>query len=457
MKTTLSIIFSGMSIALVAQNDSAMLRKIYDYHLTQSNTYKNEEYLTTQIGGRLSGSPQAAEAVEWAKKAMYEAGADTVYLIPCMVPHWVRGPKEECRLSAVGTKKVQPLNICALGGSIPTPETGITAEVIEVHSFDELKKLGHEKVKGKIVFYNVLMKAEYIHTGSAYGEAVKYRWGGASEAAKYGAVASMVRSVTLANNDSPHTGAMGYDSTLTRIPTCAISTFGADLLSKMLKNDPKAKLFIKMGCQSLSEEKSYSVVGEIKGSEKPAKIILAGGHLDSWDTGQGAHDDGTGVVQSIEVLATFKKLGIKPKHTIRAVAFMNEENGARGGKTYAEYSEKNNLKHMVAIESDAGGFTPRAIGIETSEQQLAYFKYWQPLFVPYDLNIKKGWGGTDIDPLKKSGTLCMGLEPDSQRYFDYHHTPDDTFDKVNKRELELGAAAIASFLYLIDKYGIPCP
>ncbi|MFL5753475.1 MAG: M20/M25/M40 family metallo-hydrolase [Bacteroidia bacterium] len=449
------VLFTFLNFLGNAQSDSAIIRKLYDYHLTQSLTYKNEEHLATKIGGRLSGSSQAAQAVEWAKKAMYEAGADTVYLVPCMVPHWVRGDKEQAKLLSTVTKDAMKLNVCALGGSVPTPANGVSAEVIEVRSFDELKTLGKEKVRGKIVFFNVPLNANHIHTGSAYGESVKYRWGGASEAAKYGAVASLTRSMTLAYNDSPHTGSMGYDTTVKeKIPAMAISTIGAEKLSNLLKKDPKATLQLKTNCKTLAEEPSFSVVGEIRGNIKPEEIILVGGHLDSWDTGQGAHDDGTGVVQSIEILAGFKKTGMRPGRTIRAVAFMNEENGTRGAKSYAEYSKANKLKHIAAIESDAGGFTPRALGIQAGKDTVAIFQKWQDLFEPYDIKIKKGWGGADIDYLEAQGTICIGFEPDSQRYFDYHHTPDDTFDKVNKRELELGAAAINALVYLVDKYGI---
>lgn len=455
MKYTSFFAVCFFSLAAAAQSDSAFIRKIYDYHLTQSKTYSNEEYLATKIGGRLSGSPQAAASVEWTKKAMYEAGADTVYLVPCMVPHWVRGEKEQAKLMSAVTKDAVKLSVCALGGSVATPANGVSAQVIEVKSFDELKALGAEKIKGKIVFYNVPLDARHIRTGSAYGESVKYRWAGASEAAKYGAVASVTRSMTLALNDFPHTGSMGYDTTVKeKIPALAISTVGAEKLSSLLKKDPKATLMLKTSCKTLADEPSFSVVGEIRGSEKPEEIILAGGHLDSWDTGQGAHDDGTGVVQSIELLAGFKKTGIKPKRTIRAVAFMNEENGTRGAKSYAKYSKENKLKHIVAIESDAGGFTPRGLGIQAGKDTVAIFQKWQSLFEPYDIKIKKGWGGADIDYLEEQGTICIGFEPDSQRYFDYHHTPDDTFDKVNRRELELGAAAINALVYLIDKYGL---
>ncbi len=450
MRAILLSCFLFVSVSVYSQSDSVLIRKLFDYHLTESNTYKNEEYLAVKIGGRLSGSEQAQKAVEWAQKATKEAGADSVYLVPCMVPHWVRGAAEECNLKA-GKTNIK-MAVCALGGSVATPAKGIWAEVIEVHSFDELKLLGTEKIKGKIVFYNVPMDARHIHTGSAYGEAVKYRGKGAVEAARYGAIASITRSMTLALNDFPHTGSMSYDTTVTKIPSCAISTLSAEKLSKSLKQLPKAQLFLKMNCTTLPDAPSFSVVGEIRGSEKPDEIILAGGHLDSWDLGQGAHDDGAGVTQSIEILAAFKKTGIRPRHTIRVVAFMNEENGVRGGKSYAEMALKKNEKHLLALESDAGGFSPRAICIDADENIAHRFQKWENLFEPYEIKIRKGWGGVDIGPLKNGGTICCGLEPDSQRYFDYHHTADDTFDKVNKRELELGAAAMSSFIFLCDKY-----
>ncbi len=373
-----------------------------------------------------------------------------------MVPHWVRGAKEQCKIVSTKDKKVTPLSICALGGSVATNQAGINAEVIEVKSFEELKALGTEKIKGKIVFYNVFMDLTNISTGRSYGQSVKYRWGGASEAAKYGAVASITRSMTMATNDFPHTGAMGYDSLVPiKIPAAAISAKGANELVEILKNDPKAKIFIKMNCETLKDEPSFSVVGEIKGSDKANEVILCGGHLDSWDTGEGAHDDGTGVVATIEVLAAFKKIGIKPRRTIRAVAFMNEENGTRGAKSYADLTKAQGLKHIAALESDGGGHTPRGLGIDGGIDTIKYFQAWQPLFEPYDVKIKRGGGGSDIEPLQAHGAIMMSLEADSQRYFDFHHTPDDIFEHVHKRELELGAAAITSLIYLIDKYGVP--
>lgn len=461
-----SIVFALLLICfsfnLSSQNkDSIALRKNFDYYLTKSNCYKNLEFLTTQIESRLSGSPGAAKAVTWAKKAMYEAGADTVYLQPCMVPHWVRGEKESC--SSVSQLKIhantkQKINyaICALGNSIATPKTGLSAPVVVVNSYAQLDSLGEKNIKGKIVFYNVYFDHRHLSTGSCYGETVTYRYAGPSRAAKYGAVATIVRSMSSINNDFPHTGVMRYDTTISqnKVPCCAISFHSADVLLQQLKQDPNLNVFLKMNCQTLPDEPSFNVVGEIKGSEKPNEIIMAGGHLDAWDNGQGAHDDGSGVVQAIEVLASFKKQNIKPKHTIRAVAFMNEENGGRGGKAYFEDTKKNNLKHIAALESDAGGFSPRGIAVDTTMGAYKTLLSWKPLLDPYFLQyIHKDGHGADIEYLQGIGVPLIGFEPDGQKYFDYHHTADDTFDKVNKRELELAAGVIGSIVYLIDTHG----
>lgn len=442
------------SAAASAQSDSLMIRRIYTEILTNSTCYSNLDYLSNKIGGRLSGSPQAQKAVEWTVKAMKEAGADTVYLQEVMVPHWVRGEKETARIvSSKGASTAVP--VCALGGSVATPKEGLTANVIEVHGLQGLKKLDSAAIRGKIVFFNEPMNPGHITTFHAYGGAVGQRYAGAREAVKYGAIGIVVRSMTLALDDNPHTGSMGYEANGKKIPACAISTKGAELLSKMLKEDPKLKFTFRQTCQTLPDAKSYNVVGEIRGTEKKGEILVVGGHLDAWDNGDGAHDDGAGIVQSIEVLRAIKALGIKPKRTIRAVAFMNEENGLRGGRKYAELSLKNNEKHLAAIESDAGGFTPRGFGIEGTDQSIAAIVKWRPLLAPYGLHdIGPGHGGADIDPLKDQGVTLIGYLPDSQRYFDYHHTSIDTFDKVNKRELELGAASMAALTWLMSEHGL---
>ncbi|MES2140035.1 MAG: M20/M25/M40 family metallo-hydrolase [Bacteroidota bacterium] len=458
MKFKLQFLFVLISLSLtpaIAQTDSAMIKKIFNEALTNGKSYSNLDYLSNKIGGRLSGSPEAQKAVEWTYKAMKEAGADTVYLQECMVPHWVRGEKESAKIISLVTGISKEVPICALGGSVATPAKGITAPVIEVKSFEELAKLGKAKVEGKIIFFNSPMDPTQIETFNAYGDAVMFRWAGASEAAKYGALGVVVRSCTLLQDDNPHTGVMGYKDSINKIPACAISTNGANWLSENLKTNKNLVFYLKMSCQALPDEKSYNVVGEIYAAKKSNEYIVVGGHLDSWDTGQGANDDGSGVVQSIEVIRIFKALGIKPKCNIRAVAFMNEENGGRGGKKYAELAKLNNEKHIAAIESDAGSFSPRGFSSDVTPQVKVKIKSWRPLFEPYGIyNFDNDGSGSDIRPLKDAGVPCFELMPDSQRYFDYHHAATDIFENINKRELELGGAAMTALIWMISQYGL---
>jgi Zn-dependent M28 family amino/carboxypeptidase len=437
--------------AQISETDSTMIRKIYNEVLTHGEAYNNLAYLCSNIGGRLSGSPQAAKAVEWGKSVMEGLKCDRVELQPVTVPHWVRGDKEQAFIINPTTGAKQETQICALGGSIPTPAEGIEAEIIEVFSFEDLEKLGVEKIKGKIVFYNRPMEPTHIHTFNAYGKAVNQRWAGAMNAAKYGALATVTRSMGLKIDKFPHTGSMSYVDSLPKIPAVAISTEGAEILSTLLRANKKAKFFLKINCQTLPDAESFNVIGERKGTEKPAEYIVVGGHLDAWDNGSGAHDDGAGCVQSMEVLRIFDAIGYKPKHTIRVVLFMNEENGLRGGKEYAKQAKIKKETHIAALESDAGGFSPRGFSFEAPKWFMASVQNYKPLLLPYDLHDFEGkGGGPDISPLVEQGVPTIELIPDSQRYFDYHHTADDTFDKVNKRELELGAAAMAALIYLID-------
>ena len=434
------------------QNDSTIIRSFFNTELTKGKSYEMLDHLSNKIGGRLSGSPQAAQAVEWGKHLMEFLAFDKVWLQEVMGPHWIRGEKEEAKI--ISGKNKTEVRICALGNSIGTGPKGITAQVIEVKNFGDLEKLGRKNIEGKIVFFNRAMDPVHISTGAAYGGAVDQRGSGAVEAAKYGAVGVVVRSMTLSMDNHPHTGAMRYLDSITKIPACAISTIGATELSDAIKLDASTKFYFRQTCEMLPDVPSFNVIGEIKGSAYPDEIIVVGGHLDSWDLGDGAHDDGTGIVQSIEALRLFKALGIRPKRTIRAVLFMNEENGVRGANKYAELAEKNNEKHIAAIESDGGGFTPRAFGVE-GNTAVEKMQPWVHLLKPYGIHeISKGWGGTDISPLKKQGTVLIGYQCDSQRYFDYHHTEIDTFDKVNKRELELGTANIAALIWLISEYGL---
>jgi len=384
---------------------------------------------------------------------MLAAGADTVILQPCMVPHWVRGDKEICKYEVQG--KTKTISCIALGSSVGTSKNGIKAKVVLVNSFEELETLGEKEIKGKIVFYNVFFDQRHVKTGQAYGETVKYRGRGASYAAKYGAIGVLIRSMTSVADDEPHTGNMFYDTSISKlkIPAVAIGYLSADELKSNLDKNKSLEVFLQTHCETLPDVLSYNVVGQITGSEKPNEFIIAGGHLDSWDNGEGAHDDGAGVVQSIEVLAAFKNLGIKPRHSIRAVAFMNEENGLAGGKAYAFAAKENGEEHLAALETDAGGYTPRGFGVDTTNGLYALVKSWKNLFTPYYVDrISEGGGGADISELDKAGVPCIGFEPDTQRYFDIHHTHEDTFDKINKRELEMGAGGIGALLYLIDKY-----
>jgi len=445
----------SLSVAQVKE-DAFFIRKIYDEALTEAQCYNWLNYLTQQIGGRLAGSPQAAAAVEYTRQVLDTMQVDSVWLQPCKVPHWVRGEKEQMRIVNSLKMGTLDLNSLALGNSIGTGPRGITAEVVELKNLEAVDSLG-PALEGKIAFFNQPMDATQLNTFAAYGKAAGQRVWGASRAAKHGAVGVVVRSLTTRNDDIPHTGSTIYDDEVTPIPAFAISTNDANLLSRLLKEEP-VQLFMRSTCQMLKEETSYNVIAEIKGSEYPEEIILVGGHLDSWDVGTGAHDDGSGCVHAMEVIHTLNRLNYRPKRTIRCVLFMNEENGLRGGRAYWKWSNEQEEFHMAAIESDRGGFTPRGFTADGHDEIFnKRFKQvieWLPLLEPYGLGFRKGGSGADISGLKSQKGLLFGLEPDSQRYFDYHHTPIDGLDVVNKRELELGAAAMTSLVYLLDKYGL---
>ena len=441
---------SSIASAQSAEEDSLFIRSIFDYALTESKCYLVLEHLCTQIGPRLSGSKGAADAVEFMEKTCKEEGFDKTFKQEVMVPHWVRG--EKCLVESADRQHTY--SACALGNSVGGE---VTANVIMVEQLEQLDSLGEEAIKGKIVFFTRPMEPRHIHTFHAYGGCVDQRWAGPSKAAKYGAVATVVRSMSHKEDEFPHTGSMSYDTLYPKIPALALATASATRLKQTLEKQPNYKLHLKSNSYMLPDALSHNVIAETKGSEKPNEFIITGGHLDAWDNGQGAHDDGAGVVQSYEALRILKNLGYTPKRSLRAVFFMNEENGLRGGKKYAELAEKNKETHLAAIESDRGGFTPRGFYIDSDSKNVVdYIARYRSLLEPYGLHdFKKGGGGADIGPLKKDGTLCLGYIPDSQRYFDYHHAPSDTFDAVNKRELELGAASIAALIYLIDKYGLP--
>ena len=437
----------------ITEENSVFIDKIYDEALSNGKSYEWLDYLSNQIGGRLSGSINYERSVKWGKEQLDLLEIDSVWLQPVMVPKWVRGAPEYAHIETRPGNNIS-VPIVALGGSISTPSIGISANVIEVKSFKELRDIGRDSVSGKIVFFNRPMDVTLINTFQAYGGSVNQRTQGAVQAAKLGAVGVIVRSMTTTLDNYPHTGSMYYEglSLSQRIPAAAISTNGAELLSSMLSLNPKIRFFFRQNSRNFPDVLTHTVIGEIKGTEKPDEIIVVGGHLDSWDLGDGSHDDGAGIVQSMEVLRIFKSLKYIPKRTIRVVLFANEENGLRGGNKYAEDAKLKNEKHFFAIESDAGGFTPRGISFDTSEKEFESLKKFEEYFNYYGVSFLQGGSGADIGPLKDGNTILAGLRPDPQRYFDYHHAASDTFDKINKRELELGAAAMASIIYLMDNY-----
>ncbi|MDC1108972.1 M20/M25/M40 family metallo-hydrolase [Flavobacteriaceae bacterium] len=456
MKNSILFTLITLPFFVLSQTDEKVISDIYTNSLTNGQSYKWLDYLSNNIGSRLSGSLGAEKAVAWTKEELETLGLDKVWLQPVMVPKWVRGVPEFAYIETSPGSTIK-VNICALGGSISTPSTGMKAKIIEVSGVDELEKLGKDKIEGKIVFFNRPMDASLINTFESYGGCVNQRYSGAMEASKFGAIGVIVRSMNLRIDDLPHTGSMTYGDIPPddRIPSAAISTKHADLLSGMVKLDNNIQFYFKQNSKQLDDVLSHNVIGEITGSEYPDEYIVVGGHLDSWDLGDGAHDDGAGCTQSMEVLRLLKLSGIKPKRSIRVVLFMNEENGLRGGNKYAEIAAQKNENHIFALESDAGGFTPRGFYFDCDQSNFEQILSWKSLFKPYLIHFfELGGSGADIGPLKNETNVLSGLKPDSQRYFDYHHAPNDTFDAVNKRELELGAATMTSLIYLIDKYGI---
>jgi hypothetical protein len=437
-------------IICFSQTDSIFIRKIYDEALLRGKAYEDLRQLCKDIGPRLSGSSEAQMAVEWSEQKMKSYGFDKVYLQEIKVPHWERGTKETAWLR---TKKgeLTKLHLLALGGSIGT--NGIlTGEVVEFKTLDELKAAKRSQVEGKIVFLNQPMDAAQIQTFKAYGLCYGIRGNGAVESGKLGAKAVVIRSLGLPTDQHPHTGSMHYEENVAKIPAGALSTQDADLLSESVKNG-KVELILEMDCRSFPDVVSYNVIAELTGSKFPNEIITFGGHLDSWDAGEGAHDDGAGVIHCLEALRILNELKYKPEHTLRVVFFMNEENGNMGGKSYATWVKEKGEKHIAALESDRGGFSPRGFGCDGTDAHVKFLQSLAPNFKNYDLHVfEKGYGGVDIGPLKESfpGIPLFGFIPDSQRYFDFHHAPSDVFENVNKRELELGAAAIASFIYILD-------
>ena len=432
------------------KEDSLKFREIAYEVLNNSTAYENLHSLTKDIGARLSGSEAYEKSVEWSVKRLQEAGAEKVWKQPVMIPVWVRG-KESLQIKSKDGKWTS-VKMLSLGNSEGTNGKDLIGEILVVKSFDEFEKLNPSQVKGKIVVFNYPFKQEFINTMQAYSDASKYRSRSASIVAKKGGIAVMVRSMSTAYNDIPHTGGMHYEDGTPKIPAIAIGTKTADDLEKLAKTQ-KIEVKINSECSMKGEKQSYNVIGEIAG-KKSNKVIVVAGHLDSWDVGEGAHDDGSGIVQSIEVLRTFKKLGLQNNNTIRVICYANEENGVKGGTTYANELNINTEPHLFAIESDAGGFSPRGFSLDMSPEKRSQVQGWNKLFLPYQLHdFSVEYGGVDITPLKTNHKVPLaGLLPDSQRYFDLHHSESDTFEQINKRELNLGALAMTQLVYMIDKY-----
>lgn len=437
--------------AEVPDRHQAVVDALFSNALLSDVAYENLRVLCETTEGRIAGSPAAAAAVEFTRQIMDQMDLDSVYLQEMTVPNWKRGEPEVARAisSRFGTTE---LTVSALGRSVGTGPAGVSAQVVQVMSLQELENLGRAGVEGKIVFLNRPVDQSHYNTFQGYSGAVDQRFRGPSLAAELGAVAALVRSVTTANHDHAHTGGTRYNQNGPNVPGLAISPVGADKLALWLEKDPELNVYIRNTSHTLPDAVSHNVIGEIRGTHYPNQIITVGGHLDSWDNSPGAHDDGAGCMQSIDVLRMFRELGIRPKRTVRAVMFMDEEIAQSGGRKYAELAHKNGEEHYFAIEADRGAFTPRGFTIDANDRMRAAVQALQPYFAAYGMHeFIPGGGGVDIAPLKQFYQMTQaGLLTDSQRYFDLHHAPTDTFDQINRREMQLGSAAMAALIYLLD-------
>ena len=453
--TILVIFCIGISQPSIAQEneDLKVIEKIFSEALTDNTAYENLRFLSKEIGGRLPNSTEAGKAVSFTAEVMKEAGVDTVFYQEMMVRNWIRGEETASVFSEIyGNRE---LIVSDLGMAIPTGTEGIRAKVIEVNGLDQLKSLSEDAIKGKIVFFNQPMDPILKSTFSSYGRAAGQRVQGPSAAAELGAVGAVIRSLTLATDTFPHTGVTRYKEGIPKIPAVCICTAHSNLLSEWLKSDPDLEITFKTSSQLLPDVPSHNVIGEIRGTESPEEFIIIGGHLDAWDTSEGAHDDGVGCIQSIEVLRIFNELGIAPKHSIRAVMFMDEEVSGEGSVAYAEHVRRTGEKHLAAIECDRGGTSPVGFYIDGSSEVIEKISGWKSFFAPWGIHLfVRGGSGADVGRLKEFNTVLFGYLPDTQRYFDYHHSPNDTFEQINKREMQLGSAANAALIYLIDKYGL---
>jgi carboxypeptidase Q len=442
--------FAGCS----PRSDQETVAAVFKIARNDPAPYQTLKVLCEEYPNRLGGTPTSIRAIQYMKRVLEKEKFDSVYLQECTVAHWDRGAKE---IGAVFSQKKAriELAVCALGNSVGTPAQGITAGVIEVHSFAELKELGEKSVKGKIVFFNRAMDAGKANPFEAYGEVVGFRFAGASAAARYGAEAMVVRSITTAIDGFPHTGVMRYKDTPREIPAFAVASQDADRLSALLAGDRKLKLYLKSNCRFLGDETSYNVIGEVRGREFPDEIIAVGGHIDAWDISAGAHDDGGGCVQALEVRRIFDRLDYRPKRTLRVVLFMDEEMNQRGGRKYAEAARQKKEKHLLALESDGGCDKPRGFSFDPNGDYVNRIKAYATYFAPYGVNVFVTEGsGVDVEFLKGQCALVGALLTDPAHYFDYHHSGNDTFEHVDERYLQDGSAAMAALVYFVDRYGL---
>ncbi len=401
--------------------------------------------LTDAFGNRFSGSESLERAIDWILEEMRKDSLENVRGEPVMVPRWVRG-NESLRLIS---PRPRTLPMLGLGGSIATPPEGITADVLVVSSFDELRERASE-ARGKIVLFDAPF--------TSYGQTVAYRANGAIEAAKVGAVASLIRSVTPYSQQTPHTGGMRYDSSVTRIPHAAITVEDAMTLHRMQERGERIRVTLTMGARTLPDVQSRNVVAELRGSELPDEIVVLGGHIDSWDVGTGAMDDGGGSIAAWEAVRLMKELGLRPRRTVRVVLWTNEENGLRGGTGYRDAHLDQIEKHVLAIESDAGVFRPTGFGFGGSDSAYAIVNEIGRLLAPIGADtITRPGGGADIGPLMALGVPGMGLQVDGTRYFWYHHTDSDTIDKLDPAEVARCVAAMAVMAYVVADLPAPLP
>lgn len=445
-----------VAVSAAAQSSQQTAQRIIDHTLANSRAYEHLSYLTDTIGPRLSGSRGAELAVRWTTQQLRSWGIDTRNET-VIVPHWVRGAER----GHLPSHNNQQIVLTALGGSIATRAEGITAEVVEITSYDQLAQLGRAKIAGKIVFYNAPMDMQLVESGrafEAYGKAVIFRGRGASRAAEFGAVAAVVRSVASGSLRTPHTGGMSYDPKHPKIPAAAITTEDADLIHRLLAKGDRVRMHLVLTPRTLPDVASANVIAEIRGSEHPEQIVVIGGHLDSWDLGTGAIDNGSGVSMVMETMRVLKELGIRPKRTIRAVLFMNEENGLRGGRTYfANAAKREELhRHVAAIETDAGAATPTGFittlegrNLEQIQTRLRVLSRVAPMTFSSSKHT-----GADTSPLTDAGIPGFGLVPNPRHYFDFHHTPADTLDKVDPKALAQNTAVIAATAYLLAEDGL---